>query len=273
MNNSIHHNLIADKVSFRYKDSDKKEHKWEGLNFQVENGSVTSILGESGVGKTTLLKILSGIHAPEKGSVYINSPANVIQQPQSPIFVVFQDYNLTLLPWLTVRQNILLGQYKTGNKITNESVLKIVKELFKEFHSDHEAFLNKYPNNLSGGQRQRLQIARALVSDAQFIMFDEPDSAVDFRTKSSIRELIKYLSKEKKIGVIVITHDIENAIAFSNKIYVLARQDKEAVLKEFLVPDVLQKKGSFSEVVEADEFQIFKKQIIDQFYKLENAPA
>lgn len=273
MSSSVSHRLIAEKVSFRYKDSDKEEHNWEDLNFQVENASVTSILGESGVGKTTLLRILSGIQAPEKGRVYINTSNNIIKQPQSPIFVVFQDYNLTLLPWLSVRENILLGQYKTGHTISETELLEIVKKLYKEFHPDYEGLLNKFPNNLSGGQKQRLQIARALVSNTQFIMFDEPDSAVDFRTKSSIREIIKYLSKEKNIGVVVITHDIENAIAFSNKIYVLARHSSIAELKDFVVPEVLQKMNSYKDVVEADDFHLFKNIIIDKLYKKENAPV
>ncbi len=269
MNNQFPFQLIANEVSFSYEGSDKEEHHWENLSFKVNSGSVTSILGESGVGKTTLLKILSGIHSPEHGSVFINTTENLIKQPDSPIFVVFQDYNLALLPWLTVRENILLGQYKTGNSPTNKDLHEIVKNLFKEF-SDYESFLGQYPYNFSGGQKQRMQIARALVSNAKFIMFDEPDSAVDFRTKSTIREVIKYISKERGIGVVVITHDIDNAIAFSNTIYVLARPKDKAKLFSYEVPDTLQKMNNYYSVVEASEFQSLKKDIIDQLYKTEN---
>jgi NitT/TauT family transport system ATP-binding protein len=273
MSNIISNRLIADNISFLFKDPEGNEKRWKNLNFQVETGSVTSILGASGIGKTTLLKILAGIKHLENGKVFIDTEENIVEQPKSPIFVVFQDYNLTLLPWLSVKKNILLGQYKSGYSISEDNLVEIVKNLFKELKTEIETkiFLDKYPNTLSSGQKQRIQIARALITNAQFILLDEPDSAVDFLTKSTIREVIVYLAKVRKVGVIVITHDIENAIAFSNKIYVLARYNGNAELCEFSVSKSLQNKNSYFEVVEADEFQILKREIINQLDKKENA--
>lgn len=268
MNNKHTHTLVVDNVSFHYKDTKKITQKWDNISFKINNGSVTSILGESGAGKTTLLKILSGIMQPGTGSVYINHPNNIVRQPNSPIFVVFQDYNLTLLPWLNIRDNILLGSYKTGNQVSEEELSEVVKSLFKEATYDYTTLMNKYPNNLSGGQRQRLQIARALVSNANFILFDEPDSAVDFAAKSNIRKLINFLSNDKGIGVVVITHDIDNAIAFSSDIYVLNKNNSNDNLTHFIVPKSLQRKKTLAEVVESEDYINLKYEIINQFYIL-----
>lgn len=232
--------ITADNISFTYKSEKKIAKAWEDLSLHINSGEVTSILGVSGVGKTTLLRILSGLNKPDSGQVLINQTP--ITQPQSPIFFVFQDYHSTILPWLNVRQNILLGDHKSGHTTSEPELEKVISLLFKEFENEKTDFLKKFPQNLSGGQRQRIQIARALVSRARFIFFDEPDSAVDIQVKMEIRSILQDLAYEENIGVVMVTHDLDNAIALSKHIYVLVKEG----LYQYTVSDYIDPTDPYS---------------------------
>lgn len=210
--------LFAKDLSFSYINNGIKQ-DWQNFDFSVKQGEAVSIIGSSGIGKTTLLRVLSGLHKHDKGIVYIDSIENTVQQPKSPIFIVFQEYNMTLLPWLTIEENIELGFYKTS-LISKKKIAETLNILFPD-KSKHSSILNSFPDQLSGGQKQRIQIARALVSNSDFIFFDEPDTGIDFKSKLSLRQTLNQLAKEQKKGIILITHDLENAYELSNRYYII----------------------------------------------------
>src|SRR5690606_25969013 len=142
----------------------------------IKQGESVSLIGGSGIGKTTLMRVLAGLHEYKSGSIYIDNENNTVEQPLSSVFIVFQDYNLTLLPWLTIKDNINLGLHKSKNQ-TSPELNSILSMLFPDV-TDHNTTLQKYPDQLSGGQKQRIHIARALIADSDFIFFDEPDTGV-----------------------------------------------------------------------------------------------
>lgn len=229
--------LIAEKIYYQFKNEEKLSFSWKDFNFKVRQGEIVTLLGSSGIGKTTLLRVLSGLHPVEKGKVYIDQESNVVKQPDSPVFVVFQDYGFTLLPWLTVKKNIELGLFKSDSK--NKVDYNEIHNILFPTIDDFSEFLEQYPNQLSGGQKQRVQIARAMVSEADFIFFDEPDSGIDYKSKLAIRTLLQQLAFEKGKGIILITHDLENAYNIANRSYIIHKQatKNEIVLVEMKTTD------------------------------------
>lgn len=221
--------IFADDISFSYINNGKKL-SWQNFNFFVTQGEAVSIVGSSGIGKTTLLRVLSGLHKYETGCVYIDNKENIVLQPYSPIFIVFQDYNLTLLPWLTIEENINLGLYKSDN--LNYSNLEETLKLLFPNYKNYSDLVKSYPDQLSGGQKQRIQIARALVSNSEFIFFDEPDTGIDFKHKLLLREILLNLVKKQEKGIVLITHDLENAYELSNRLYLIHKDNNTIKLIE-----------------------------------------
>lgn len=216
--------LVAQSIFYVFKKKEQTAFSWRDFNFEVRQGEIVTLIGASGIGKTTLLRVLSGLHPLEKGEVFIDHASSPVKQPESKVFVVFQDYGFTLLPWLSVRKNIELGRFKSKAEevIDFEAIRKVLFPGIKDF----EKFLDQRPNQLSGGQKQRVQIARAMVSEADFIFFDEPDSGIDYKSKLAIRALLQQLAIEKNKGIILITHDLENAFHVAVRCYVLHKEEQ-----------------------------------------------
>jgi len=210
--------LFAEDISFSFITNGNRL-SWQDFNFKIKQGEIVSIIGSSGIGKTTLLRVLSGLHNCESGKVYIDDPINIVQQPDSPIFIVFQEYNLTLLPWLTIEDNINLGLHKSSDHEKPE-INKTLNILFSN-NVDFNKLLKSYPDQLSGGQKQRIQIARALISDSKFIFFDEPDTGIDYKNKLNLRKTIRLLATDQEKGIVLITHDLENAFELSDRFYLI----------------------------------------------------
>lgn len=208
--------FYAKNISFSHKAT-----SWNNFNFEVKQGESVSLIGSSGIGKTTLMRVLAGLHEYKNGNIYIDYENNKVEQPLSPVFIVFQDYNLTLLPWLTIKENINLGLHKSKKKNqTSPDLNSILSMLFPDT-TNHNSTLQKYPDQLSGGQKQRVQIARALIADSDFIFFDEPDTGFDYKNKLSLREVLKKLITVESKGVVLTTHDLENAFEVSNRYYII----------------------------------------------------
>lgn len=212
--------LYAKNISFSHKTT-----SWNNFNFEIKQGESVSLIGSSGIGKTTLMRVLAGLHEYKNGSIYIDDENNKVEQPLSSVFIVFQDYNLTLLPWLTIKGNINLGLHKSKN-LTPPELNNILSMLFPDI-TDHNTTLQKYPDQLSGGQKQRIQLARALVADSDFIFFDEPDTGVDYKNKLALRDVLKKLITEKSKGIVLITHDLENAFEVSNRYYIIHKEKEQ----------------------------------------------
>ncbi|WP_353096456.1 ATP-binding cassette domain-containing protein [Tissierella praeacuta] len=183
------------------------------INLEVEKGNIVMVTGESGVGKTTLIRCLCGLETYDSGKIlFPNEEGN-----ENSIGLVFQNFNL--FPHFSVLKNITYPLIKVKYMIKEEAIKK-AKELIELLKLDGlESF---YEYQLSGGQRQRVAIARALAMESQYLCFDEPTSALDYKLRNSVGEILKTVAS-KGIGVIVITHDREFADKYGDNIYELGR--------------------------------------------------
>ena len=186
----------------------------DNINLTVKSGEIISILGSSGCGKTTLLRIIAGLEKQTKGIIKINDK---IVSNQS-CFIPPEKRNLglivqerSLFPHLTNYENILFGIKNLDNK--NEIALEHL-ELFKIDH-----LKDKYPNEISGGEQQRIALARSLAPCPALLLMDEPFNALDEKLKIEMYAEIKKIFRQKNIAVIMVSHDNEEVRFFSDKIY------------------------------------------------------
>lgn len=175
----------------------------EDINVSLEKNDFACIIGPNGVGKSTVLKIAAGLINPDKGDTKL--PKSFSYMPQG----------LSLLPWKTVRDNLLLPLNLSGNKPE-----KKVDKLLKGFGLIDYA--NKYPNQLSGGMQQKLAILRAVITNPELIFLDEPFSSLDAITRRQMQNWILDFWRQKQLTILMVTHDIREAIILSNKIYVMS---------------------------------------------------
>jgi osmoprotectant transport system ATP-binding protein len=190
------------------------------ISFEIEKGQLVAIIGESGCGKTTTLKMINGLIKPTSGKIYINnediSTKNVIDLRRNMGYVIQQT---GLFPHMTIRENIELIP-KVQNK-NPEDITQRTYDLMDMVGLDCDKFLNRYPVELSGGQQQRVGVARAFATNPDIILMDEPFSALDPITRSSLQdELVNLQSKFKKT-IIFVTHDMDEAIKISDKMCIM----------------------------------------------------
>lgn len=203
--------LKISNVSFSYKKGAKAINNF---NLEVRKGSFTTLLGESGCGKTTILKLISGFLQPDVGLIEIDGVnQNRIEPDKRKIAFVFQNY--ALFPHLTVKNNILYG---VKNK-KNENNYKIFEDTVKSLNLDN--LLNRYPHELSGGQQQRVALARSLVLNPKILLMDEPLSSLDTKLREKVRDELKEIQQKLKITTIYVTHDREEALSLSDNIAVI----------------------------------------------------
>lgn len=195
-------------VSFSY----KTEKIIEQIDFTFEQGGTYALLGRSGIGKSTLLSLLKGFVQPDTGRILYEGTS------QKQVEVVFQDQQL--FPWQTVFQAVEmpLKIRKMAKAERRQRVEKLLKEL--ELADWSEVF----PRNLSGGQKQRTAMARGLVTEPDFLLFDEPTSSLDPQTKEKAQELILSEQVKRENTVITVTHDVEEAAFLGEKILILSEE-------------------------------------------------
>lgn len=214
----------------------------ESFDFDFKENTIYSIVGPSGCGKTTILNILSGI-----------VPSNSIL-PSLSIGYMFQDD--LLLPWRTLRENITLGIEVLKKEINNIVINSFIKSFDLQNHE------NYYPAELSGGMKQRAALIRTLLLNPNFLLLDESFSNLDFDIKIRIQKEILNYQKENKTTIILVTHDIEDAIALSDEILILSEKPttiKKAIKIEF----DLDEKNPL-EVRKSYKFTDYFTQIIDE---------
>lgn len=206
--------LQIKEVSKTYIDKSNQVEVLSNISISVRENNFICFLGPSGCGKTTLLRIIAGLLKPTEGSVLLDG--SEIIEPTTKCGLVPQSY--TLFPWLTVWKNVAFGlKLKRMDRSRIDPVvsehLKLVGLL---------EYRDYYPKELSGGMQQRVAIARTLANEPEILLMDEPFGALDSQTRSLMQEFLLKIWEAKKKTVVFVTHDIDEAIFLSNKIYILS---------------------------------------------------
>ena len=208
------------------------------ISFSVNKGEIVCIRGKSGEGKTTLLRCLTSLETPDKGSIRINdmylckeenniikyAQKNELQAIRQEIGLVFQNFNL--FPHMNVMENLMEAPLFL-KKDTRENIKNRAEELLKSLELEGKE--NSYPFQLSGGQQQRVAIARACMLNPSVLCFDEPTSALDDQTRGQISKIIRYLASQG-IAIIIVTHD--NAFADEIAQKIITMKDGRITIEE-----------------------------------------
>ncbi|MBE4908385.1 ABC transporter ATP-binding protein [Bacillus luteolus] len=224
--------LKVDRIQHTYFTRDSAKTALEDISLTIEEGEFVSFLGPSGCGKTTLLSIIAGLLKPTEGQILIDgNPPN--KEGPSIGYMLQQDY---LFPWKTIEENVFVGlrtmkKYSSENK---EKTLDILKEM------GLQGVEKSYPKQLSGGMRQRASLVRTLATNPKILLLDEPFSALDYQTKLKLENLMVKTLKEYSKTALLVTHDIGEAIAMSDRIFLLSANPGR-IAETFTIPEELKK--------------------------------
>jgi len=201
--------------------SSSKEHKLTDVNFGIKDqGQIISILGPSGVGKTTILRAIAGLDPILKGEIFLNkkiisSNNKFIEPEKRDIALSFQENSL--FPHLNVFENLKIGQLKRTKKKINLSLDECIEAFFLN------SILKKFPHEISAGEAQRASLIRSLISKPSLLLLDEPFSNVDIGLKEKLQVNLKTILKKNKISSIIVTHNYEEAFYFGEKCCLFAK--------------------------------------------------
>jgi NitT/TauT family transport system ATP-binding protein len=184
----------------------------ENISLDVEPGEFLCIIGASGCGKTTALRLAAGLYQPTGGTVTFDGKPMLM--PRRDIAIVFQDYGKALLPWRTAAGNVSLALEAAGIAASQRPAR--IDELLKKVGLPNHA--GKYPAEMSGGMQQRLQIARCLAQEPKALLMDEPFGALDAMTRQGLQDEVLSLVEASKATVIFVTHDLEEAIYLGDRV-------------------------------------------------------
>ncbi|WP_409270990.1 ABC transporter ATP-binding protein [Neobacillus sp. SCS-31] len=221
-----------------------------GIGLSVEEGEFISFLGPSGCGKTTLLSIIAGLVEPTGGRVLIGGgPVSAAKREIG--YMLQQDY---LFPWKTIEENVLIG-LKLANALTPErrdAAIRLLEEI------GLPGVERKLPKQLSGGMRQRAALARTLAAEPKVLLLDEPFSALDYQTKLKLEDLVSSTLKGLGKTAILVTHDIGEAIAMSDRIYLLSPSPGR-IHKIFVMPESIRRLTPFDSRNHESYSKLFKE--------------
>ena len=209
-------NILEIKELYKnYQSKEKEECVLNNISFKVNKGDFIGIVGPSGAGKSTLLSIIAGLEKESSGKIIRNNNLKIAYMLQDD----------SLMPFLNILDNCLLGL--KIQKICNNNNIEKTKNLLIKYGLKDQMY--KYPNKLSGGQRQRASLIRALALEPDLLLLDEPFSALDYQTRLKISNDVKDILKKEKKTLIIVTHDISEAVNMCNKIIVLS--NKPSIIK------------------------------------------
>ena len=223
----------------------------EGISFEVRDREFAVLVGTSGCGKSTILRLVAGLTRPTEGRVLVDGRA--ITAPGADRGMVFQSY--TLFPWLTVQQNVEFGPRLRGAPASERTAL--ARRYLARVGL--EGFERVYPKELSGGMMQRVAIARALANDPAVLLMDEPFGALDAQTRVLMGELLLRVWGDAAKTVLFVTHDIEEAIFLGDRVFVMTARPGR-IREEIPVP--LPRPRS-TDVLTSPEFVLLKRRIMD----------
>jgi NitT/TauT family transport system ATP-binding protein len=222
-----------------------------GLNFSVGAAEIVSIVGRSGAGKSTLFNLISGLLDPQAGRIEVGPRAD-----GSAGRIAYMLQKDLLMPWRTVLQNALLG-IELYRKVTRDDIDR-AREMLARYGLT--AVVDAYPQALSGGMRQRVALTRTLLVDPTLVLLDEPFSALDYETRLALEDDVMSLRQSTGTSVVLVTHDIEEAIAMSDRVILLGGRPARI---EDSVDVILSTHGARTAVSarEAPEFRTFHQRI------------
>ena len=219
--------LKVENLTHSYKDKKNKKIVIKDLSFEVDRGEILSIIGKSGCGKSTMLKIVAGFLSPDSGKIIVNGKEH--KKPTRNVMYLQQNYE-QLFAWRNVVKNISysIEQLKLGKEETRKRA---------EYYThlvELDEYKEAYPNTLSGGQKQRVAFARALAVEPDLILMDEPFAALDASTRDKLQESTKRIIKEKGQTVLFVSHNIKEAQYIGDRMLVFGR-DKDGNIKYYFI--------------------------------------
>jgi len=224
----------------------------QNVSFNVYDGEFLCIVGSSGCGKTTILRVIAGLQQADSGEVLLDG--NKIELTSSKVGMVFQEF--ALFPWRTVQKNVEFGlEYK---HLPTEEREKLAKKFISMVGLS--GYENSYPHQLSGGMKQRVAIARALVNDPDVLLMDEPFGALDAQTRNILQDELLRIWAETKKTIIFITHNVDEAVYLGDRVMVLTKRPAK-IKKEFKI--ALSRRRSRTNI----EFVMLRKEILDELMK------
>lgn len=197
------------------------------VDFEVKEGEKLGIIGYSGCGKTTLLRILGGFEKADSGKVVIAKKR--IKKPTKKAIMVFQDF-AQLLPWRTVLDNVVWPMMITGVEKDKQKAITIAKKYLSEMGLSDATF-EMYPVQLSGGMKQRVAMARALAMRPKMLLMDEPFGALDNLTRRKMQEITRAACDKHKISAVLVTHSVKEAVMMCDRILVFCANGKYKIIK------------------------------------------
>lgn len=204
--------LTFKNVTFQYPEDTAPMMK--NLSFHVEAGEFVSLIGASGCGKSTVFRLINRLLEPQDGEIFVDGrEIHTIQR-----YAGYMPQKDLLFPWRTVEKNLCLPMeiQKIGGEEQKRKVTDVLEQV------GLESYRNKYPKDLSGGMRQRISFARTLLTDADLMLLDEPFSALDALTRMDMQEWLLHQWEHFHKTILFITHDVEEAVFLSKKIYIIA---------------------------------------------------
>lgn len=231
---------------FEKVDEDEKTHALKDINLSIDNNEFVSIVGPSGCGKSTMLRLISGLIKPSLGSLLLDDEK--IEDPSSRKGMVFQ--NPTLFPWLKVEENVgFSGNLKNGEDIDEKTIDLMLEKV------GLEDFKKSYPKELSGGMAQRVSLIRTMIMKPEVFLLDEPLGSLDAFTRMNMQDEILKLWQEEKNLMIMVTHDVEEAVYMSSKIIIM--EPRPGRIKEVVDIDLPYPRNRTS-----DEFVDYRNKIL-----------
>ena len=250
-------NLVLDSVCKRFGDGRAAQLVLDQISLTMHTGQFLALLGSSGSGKSTLMRLVAGLEKPTSGSLSLDGQP--IRGPGSDRGMVFQKYSL--YPWLTAAQNVAFGLELKG---LERSQIKERTAFYLEVVGLVDS-AKRLPRELSGGMQQRVAIARALAAEPRLLLLDEPFGALDLQIRESMQEFLHNLWRSTGLSVLLITHDIDEALLLAQQVHILAPRPGRIVQTLSLDLD----RCDLHELRISTPFQTLRHQVADRLRQLD----
>lgn len=247
----------------------------KNVNLQINKGEFISLIGHSGCGKSTVLNLVAGLHLPTDGGVIVDG--REVSGPGPERAVVFQNHSL--LPWLTVYQNVelavkqiaqsQLSQNTTSDQSSKQWIKEQVEHYLDLIQMSHAA--DKKPDEISGGMKQRVGIARALALQPKVLLMDEPFGALDALTRAHLQDSLMKIQAELNNTVIMITHDVDEAVLLSDKI-VMMTNGPAATIGEVLEIELPRPRNRVA-LADDPQYQKYRQSVLRFLYEKQSKPS